>query len=266
MKRNFKNTNNTIGVFAILAILAFAIIPQASAMTAENTPITAVEPSIAIINGEVDLVWKGNPDSNKDPHDLLLTRIHEPTTSSLPVGDSDASGSYFDCADNIRIDKVDGSLNDPVQWELRVANTDPGTNDGEPFQFFDLEGNEQVKVRFGTSGTVSPVVTLNGGDGVTLSGTVLEWVNILPANSDLDTLSKLGQYGWESCGTELAGQADWSVEESILVQLPVGGEILPISTTALLLAGMSTSAMWIVPTIGTIAGAGIALYKIQRKQ
>ena len=46
--------------------------------------------------------------------------------------------------------------------------------------------------------------------------------------------------------------------------LPVGGEILPINSAALLIAGISTSAMWILPTVGTIAGSGLALYKLRK--
>ena len=43
----------------------------------------------------------------------------------------------------------------------------------------------------------------------------------------------------------------------------VGGELLPIDTTALLLAGIQTSAIWILPVI--LAGAGFAAFKLRRK-
>jgi len=46
----------------------------------------------------------------------------------------------------------------------------------------------------------------------------------------------------------------------------VGGEILPIDMTTLFVAGAMTNAVWMVPTLGGIAGATIALFKVKRKQ
>lgn len=43
---------------------------------------------------------------------------------------------------------------------------------------------------------------------------------------------------------------------------PIGGEILPISTTSLLLAGMSNSAMWLIPLVA-IGGGAFALLRFQ---
>ena len=46
----------------------------------------------------------------------------------------------------------------------------------------------------------------------------------------------------------------------------VGGQILPIETTALFLAGLSSSAIWIIPTIAGLASLGIVLKtKLARK-
>ena len=46
---------------------------------------------------------------------------------------------------------------------------------------------------------------------------------------------------------------------------PVGGEILPIDMTALFVAGAMTNAFWVLPTLGGITGAVVALFKIKRK-
>ncbi len=43
----------------------------------------------------------------------------------------------------------------------------------------------------------------------------------------------------------------------------IGGEIIPIETTSLLLAGAQTNALWIFPVL--LAGAGIALVLVKRK-
>ena len=45
----------------------------------------------------------------------------------------------------------------------------------------------------------------------------------------------------------------------------VGGELLPIDNTALLLAGLQTSAIWMLPVLAGAAGAGIAVLKLRRK-
>jgi hypothetical protein len=38
---------------------------------------------------------------------------------------------------------------------------------------------------------------------------------------------------------------------------PVAGESLSINSTALLISGLSSSAIWMVPTLAGIAGAGV---------
>jgi len=45
----------------------------------------------------------------------------------------------------------------------------------------------------------------------------------------------------------------------------VGGEFLPIDSTALLLAGLQTSAIWMLPVLVGAAGAGFAAFKLRRK-
>ena len=253
-----------LSVFSIMAILSLAIIPHVSATVGENTPITAVNPTVNLPGGNTDLILKGNPASGKDPHDILLIRVHEPGTIILKA-DSTAAGTYANCDPAKRISKA--VAGDPQQWELRVKAGDPGPNDGEPFQAFDLENLEELKVKFGTGGLVTPVVTLNGGDGVTLSGTQLEWVNIHPGPSGPDNLTIIGEYSWETWGKEKVGSAtptNFSFDEGISVVKPVGGEIISINTTSLLLAGLTTSAMWIIPSLVTVTGVGLTVYKIKK--
>jgi hypothetical protein len=47
---------------------------------------------------------------------------------------------------------------------------------------------------------------------------------------------------------------------------PVGGEIIAPDMTALFLAGIFTSASWMAPTAGGIAGAILAIFKIKRER
>jgi len=45
----------------------------------------------------------------------------------------------------------------------------------------------------------------------------------------------------------------------------VGGELLPIDSTALMLAGLQSSAIWMLPVLAGAAGAGYAAFKLRRK-
>ena len=47
------------------------------------------------------------------------------------------------------------------------------------------------------------------------------------------------------------------------LNLVVGGELLPIDSTALLLAGLQTSAIWMIPTLAGLAGAGFYIIKFR---
>ena len=53
--------------------------------------------------------------------------------------------------------------------------------------------------------------------------------------------------------------------EQIASTCIVGGEFLPIDTTALMLAGLQSSAIWMLPVLAGAAGAGIAAFKLRRK-
>jgi len=46
-------------------------------------------------------------------------------------------------------------------------------------------------------------------------------------------------------------------------QQKVGGELLPIDSTALMLAGLQTSAIWMLPVLAGLAGAGFYLVKFR---
>ena len=54
---------------------------------------------------------------------------------------------------------------------------------------------------------------------------------------------------------------DWGCS----AESPVGGEIIPVDMTSLFVAGAMTNAFWMLPTLGGIAGAAFALFKINRK-
>jgi len=56
-----------------------------------------------------------------------------------------------------------------------------------------------------------------------------------------------------------------AISDKIIVQAqPVGGELLAIDTTALLLAGVQSISMWMIPVV--ISGAGIGMFVIMRSR
>jgi len=67
-----------------------------------------------------------------------------------------------------------------------------------------------------------------------------------------------------------AGNSGVGVEQIIITgdgddDKQVGGELLPIDSTSLVLAGFQTSAIWMLPVLAGAAGAGFAAFKIRKK-
>jgi len=56
--------------------------------------------------------------------------------------------------------------------------------------------------------------------------------------------------------TSIDFDAQWSMKAP-----SVGGEILPIDTTALLLAGVQTNAAWLIPVVLSVVGIGVILLR-----
>lgn len=103
---------------------------------------------------------------------------------------------------------------------------------------------------------------LVGGYTTVVNNPSVIWIEItgnLP--SAVDTQS-LGFWRVGICADE-AGDTNQAFPGSFEVQLPVAGTLIPISATALILAGMYTSALWIVPAVGAAVGLGI--YTLARK-
>jgi hypothetical protein len=108
-------------------------------------------------------------------------------------------------------------------------------------------------------------------DGVPLDGGVPYWFGLKYADffSEIDpepkwiaTTSQIDDEARETF-TLSPGPGDWDGADNsgYFFQLTVhddtvGGEFLPIDTTALMLAGIQSSAIWMLPALAGIAGAG----------
>jgi len=82
-----------------------------------------------------------------------------------------------------------------------------------------------------------------------------------------------GLFGQLTCGSsivfnvEALNDSDDFVAESntltVTNDCPVSGEILSVDSSALMIAGLTSSAVWMIPTVAGLAGAGIYLVKLR---
>jgi hypothetical protein len=175
---------------------------------------------------------------------------------------------------------IDGAcpMSDPAiegvtTWELR-ADSDTTKKIDYRFPVGSVSATS-VKVNFGTgigiSGTPVTVtvdspaeLSIGGvfqGAGVSVLG---RWVEVTDnagtTGATAPSTARIGLYAVVTCGTE-GGQPS-EVSGNLSVVKPVAGEIIPVSTTALLLAGVSTSALWLVPLAAVAVGA-FAVLRLQ---
>ncbi len=52
----------------------------------------------------------------------------------------------------------------------------------------------------------------------------------------------------------------------IIINGPVGGELIPIDSTALVLAGLQTSAIWMLPVLAGVAGSAFGILYIKSRR
>jgi len=114
------------------------------------------------------------------------------------------------------------------------------------------------------SGPIFPSVNCNDSTGsseVELINTIeeigfTEWEFVCKPNPDWETINFVRS-------AALLQVTIWTASFGEPPQ--VGGELLPIDTTALMLAGIQSSAIWMLPVLAGAAGAGFAAFKLRRK-
>lgn len=245
------NTDKTM-LFALM-ILTLSVGLAGVQSVYAMSPNTQPDPGTIPPGSTFDLTWEG--DANTDPHQVRLIRVHEPGVITT-VGNTAAAGNGLgDCAvgDQISITTMAG---EPRMWELRHPDN------SQPVQFSGIDDGEMVRVTFGQGLAMVPIVA---DAGITVSSTMGTWVPITPGDASADTVDVVGNWRMLSCGTDFGSNSSpWHDSDGILVEEPVGGEILSLNTSALLIAGLTTSGIWMIPAFGTIAGTGIAIYKLRR--
>jgi len=70
---------------------------------------------------------------------------------------------------------------------------------------------------------------------------------------------------WEDGGDQDFNDIVFNIECELLEESPiVAGELLPLNTSALMIAGLTSMTVWMVPAIAGLAGAGVYLVKFRK--
>lgn len=173
-------------------------------------------------------------------------------------------------------------------WVLKIHSSDPkvpGTYAADSYVGVNLAASQQKKASIPFGPTNGPFTindsnlenpatddwtvgsdTTNAGTYSIQSGNLVVYWAEVPGNLDTASTHEVGN-NWRvlACGTENNIDDIW--RGPMLVILPVGGMVLPVSMTTLFVAGISSSAIWLVPLTAAAGGAfAILRYQLRREQ
>ena len=127
-----------------------------------------------------------------------------------------------------------------------------------------LSSGAIVLVPFGGAGEFTSASMTSAGSP-TYSATDAEWREVAVASFNTDAVSQtVGDYHYyHLCMFETSTTLQINVLQPFEIVAPVAGTILPIDTSALMIAGItSTIGIWILPVLGS---AGFAVYVVSKK-
>jgi len=148
------------------------------------------------------------------------------------------------------------------------------------FNFFGGERPFDVEIEPTTGDAIPPTITCPpdvileapADTSPSNTGVALVTDNVnpppVPTFRDVDNTDALGlgtiERTWTA--TDASGNSSECVQIITVTtpEIEIGGTLIPIDTTALLIAGFQINAIWMIPAI-VLAGAGIAIYKLKRK-
>lgn len=251
-------------LFAAIAASGISTIPSAMAMLSPSLSATP----LPVIQGGITILKITGAGDNTPPHLLGMIRVFDP---NLVV--SGGAGSTFGtgaCTPR-------GATGAGSAWDLETSN-------GGLVVYKLAAATDTLEVTFGGgSSGIFPVVTLtdiSGSSTVTAGTPGYKWTEVaainangLPDNTLVDTTAS--PYTFYTCGFDSVAGADpisgtfqYNADIPFTTKKPVGGTILPIDTTALLIAGASVNAIWLLPVLAGLAVGVFTLLRFQvvRKQ
>jgi hypothetical protein len=236
-----KTTRRLIPSIALMVILIATTIPSAfanspSGNTVPNTVTAGVTPVTLVLTSNGVL-----------QHNFGEIRVFD---KNITPGGFPAQASTTDCSLPPTLLVTDKA------WDLV---TSPG---GVQVKYTIPIGGS-IKIPFGTGASFS--VTLLGGSTLSVAGPYI-WKEVnAPFSTGTDSISTTvgDTYEWPSCGFDGSATLQYKMSNTFQIVAPVGGSIIPIDTTALLVAGVaSTGLWWMIPVLGA---AGLAVFTIRKQ-
>jgi len=245
---------------AAIGALTTSSIQSASAMF---SPSVSSDPAPLIVGFGGNVITITAAVDNTKPHEDVRISLAEPTViigwGAAQVGTPATPNNNPIPGGTCTLPPVQTNPNTRSVWHLQTGGVD---------SVFDIPAGGVVKIPFTGPGVVA--ISYPGGIASgPATGTWVDQVNAAPASIVFAT-SGLDLYSAGHCGYDLFGTTGttnnlYGTVNTLSSQFPVGGSIIPIDTTALMIVGLSSGLVWIFPTIAAGIGIGVAAYKLRRK-
>ena len=264
MKFRIGNRKNIL-IFALLITAVAALLLPAQSVMASPGVGSSAQPTTPVVGGTANVGADGS--ANEQYNDLKY-RVYDEMTAAqgaaaLLISDP-TPGTPGSCSFNAH--PVGGGRS----WDLW------STGAGAPALIDMGAPSELGLMRFGDSATTAVAEIANFGpntafDAASTPNIVWKLTGGALNDDKIDLFSPVLFWVIAVCGDQLDNNGVFfatTISRALFhTQNPVAGEILPIDTTALLIAGITSSPMWILPALGVAAGVAVALLKFQvRKQ
>ncbi|MEM3084141.1 MAG: hypothetical protein QXP61_03535, partial [Nitrososphaerales archaeon] len=207
----------------------------------QTIPVSAVL-GIIILAGSFVPVFANTPGVTPDPNnisagtstEIVITSNFSGTTSGTFIRAYDPDAAFGDVGFcNAAVTPAGATV-----WELRKSGTTVT---------YSLPANSSIRIPFGTGGTFD--ITRLGGATVNPGGTGgYSWV-IIDGPNVADNTNELGLYIFCTIGSEGITPYLGLGTLQVTAPVPVGGELLSIDATALLIAGVFTNSFFMLPFI-----------------
>ncbi len=247
MKRSINDARRLSSItimFLAVGAVGFSMTPDSFAM---NSPSASTTPSIVVTGtNQITLIVTGDGIGNLNSKIRVFSPNHPALaapTSTSPCSLITPMGGF------IAWDLVHFGTNVPYVFTLNLG-PDP---------------QDAVKIKFGNTPVGGFLVNIVGAPIVSTNGLV-EWKEVVSGLKNTDTVSQVvgDIHRYDVCGFDTNQPNQYDVLNNWTIQAPVGGSILAIDTTALLIAGVFSTGLWMIPAAAAGISAGLALYKIRR--
>lgn len=242
MKHSIKDAKRLSSIaimFLAVGAVGFSMTPDSFAM---NTPSASTLPQIVVVGiTQITLVIDGDGVGNNN----AKIRVYSPNHPVLSPVSMNPCGLAPVAATFIGYDLVLVGTSTPYIFTLTL----------------DTDG---IRVPFGGAGAF--FVTLIGAPTDNAAGGMVEWKEVVSGLTNTDAISQVvgDVHRYNICGFDTGQTLQFNVLNNWSIQAPVGGSILAIDTTALLIAGVFSTGFWMIPAAAAGISAGLALYKIRR--